>query len=807
MPQQKRVIPVYIEDEMKRSYLDYSMSVIVSRALPDVRDGLKPSQRRILVAMNDLGLGPDRHHRKCAKIAGDTSGNYHPHGEAVVYPTLVRLAQDFNMRYPLVDGQGNFGSIDGDPPAAMRYTEARMSPLAVEMLQDLEKGTVDFVPNYDGTREEPTVLPGRFPNLVCNGSSGIAVGMATSIPPHNLCEVVDGLIALIDDPDIDIDGLMEYIKGPDFPTGAVIYGSEGVREAYHTGRGKVVVRARVEIEEKNGREDIIITELPFLVNKASLLERIADLVRERKIDGISDLRDESDREGIRVVIELKKDANSSLVLNTLYNHTPLQSTFGIIMLALVDGGPKTLTLKELLSLYLDHRHSVVIRRTRFDLERAKKRAHLLEGLRIAIANIDEVVSIIRGAQSQAVAKEALLERFSLSEVQAQAILEMRLGRLTQLEREKVEEEHRTTLELISDLEGILASQPRRMQIIKDELLRLKNKYGDPRRTEITMAIAGFTPEDLIPVEDVVVTISHAGYIKRLPVGSYRRQHRGGRGIVGMGTKEEDFVEHLFTASTHDYVIFFTDKGRCYWLKVYEVPESGRTARGRSLVNLLRIGQDEHIAAFVSVKEFTERQYLILATRKGLVKKTPLSAYSNPRKGGIRAISIREDDRVIEAALTDGDCEVILATKKGRAIRFHEGELRDTGRTAQGVRGIRLSEGDEVVGMVVVRDERETLLTVCEKGYGKRTRIEDYPKRHRGGRGVISVKLTERNGDVVGVEKVDNRDEVMIISQQGNVIRLRSKGIKTISRITRGVKLINLNPGDRVTDVARTITDS
>jgi len=807
MPQQKRVIPVYIEDEMKRSYLDYSMSVIVSRALPDVRDGLKPSQRRILVAMNDLGLGPDRHHRKCAKIAGDTSGNYHPHGEAVVYPTLVRLAQDFNMRYPLVDGQGNFGSIDGDPPAAMRYTEARMSPLAVEMLQDLEKGTVDFVPNYDGTREEPTVLPGRFPNLVCNGSSGIAVGMATSIPPHNLCEVVDGLIALIDDPDIDIDGLMEYIKGPDFPTGAVIYGSEGVREAYHTGRGKVVVRARVEIEEKNGREDIIITELPFLVNKASLLERIADLVRERKIDGISDLRDESDREGIRVVIELKKDANSSLVLNTLYNHTPLQSTFGIIMLALVDGGPKTLTLKELLSLYLDHRHSVVIRRTRFDLERAKKRAHLLEGLRIAIANIDEVVSIIRGAQSQAVAKEALLERFSLSEVQAQAILEMRLGRLTQLEREKVEEEHRTTLELISDLEGILASQPRRMQIIKDELLRLKNKYGDPRRTEITMAIAGFTPEDLIPVEDVVVTISHAGYIKRLPVGSYRRQHRGGRGIVGMGTKEEDFVEHLFTASTHDYVIFFTDKGRCYWLKVYEVPESGRTARGRSLVNLLRIGQDEHIAAFVSVKEFTERQYLILATRKGLVKKTPLSAYSNPRKGGIRAISIREDDRVIEAALTDGDCEVILATKKGRAIRFHEGELRDTGRTAQGVRGIRLSEGDEVVGMVVVRDERETLLTVCEKGYGKRTRIEDYPKRHRGGRGVISVKLTERNGDVVGVEKVDNRDEVMIISQQGNVIRLRSKGIKTISRITRGVKLINLNPGDRVTDVARAITDS
>ncbi len=813
-----RLIPVYIEDEMKRSYLDYSMSVIVSRALPDVRDGLKPSQRRILVAMNDLGLTPGRQHRKCAKIAGDTSGNYHPHGEAVVYPTLVRMAQDFNLRYPLVDGQGNFGSVDGDPPAAMRYTEARMSPLAVELLEDLDKDTVDFVPNYDETRTEPTVLPAKFPNLICNGCSGIAVGMATNIPPHNLCEVIDGLVALIDTPELDDEELMQYVKGPDFPTGAIIYGKEGIREAYLTGRGKITLRARVEVEEKKGgRQNIIITEIPFQVNKAELLENIARLIREKKIDGITDLRDESDREGIRIVIELHKEAVSSVVLNLLYAHTPLQSTFGAIMLALVDGQPKVLTLKQMLSLFLQHRHQVVTRRTQFELNKAEERAHILEGLKIALQNIDQVISIIRESQNSAVAKGVLCQKFSLSETQAQAILDMRLGRLTRLEQDKVEEEYQELLKYIAEHKRLLADYSQRMEVIKRELLALKKKYGDDRRTEIVdEAVGRISIEDLIAEKEMAVTISHSGYIKRLALETYRRQHRGGFGVRGMTTKDEDFVEHLVIASTHDWILFLTDKGQCYWLKVYEIPAGSRTSKGRSIVNLLNVRDEETITAFVPVKQFDSQHFLTIATGKGIIKKTNLAAYSSPRRGGIRAISLSEDDKVIAAALTDGNRDILLATEKGRAIRFCEAEVRETGRSAQGVRGMRLSEDDRVIGMIIaeqLRDRQtekgstavEYLLSVSENGYGKRTKITEYPLTHRGGKGVISAKVTPRNGKVVAVEKVRSHDEVMIISQRGNLIRLAVKNIRIASRNTQGVKLVSLRD-DRVIDVATVVSD-
>ena len=814
----RKLIPVYIEDEMKKSYLDYSMSVIVSRALPDVRDGLKPSQRRILVAMNDLNLTPGRQHRKCAKIAGDTSGNYHPHGEAVVYPTLVRMAQNFNLRYPLVDGQGNFGSVDGDPPAAMRYTEARMGTFAVELLEDLNKDTVDFVSNYDETRTEPTVLPARFPNLICNGCSGIAVGMATNIPPHNLGEVVDGLVALIDNPELGDEELMQYVKGPDFPTGAIIYGKQGIREAYLTGRGKVTLRALVELEEeKGGHQKIVITEIPFQVNKAALLENIAHLIRDKKIEGVTDLRDESDRKGMRIVIELRKEAVSLVVLNLLYAHTSLQTTFGVIMLALVDGQPKVLTLKQILPLFLQHRHQVVTRRTQFELNKAENRAHILAGLKIALQNIDEVISVIRKSEDSSTAKELLCQKFSLSETQAQAILDMRLVRLTRLEQDKVEEEYQELLKYIAERKRLLADYSQRMAVIKKELLELKQKYGDARRTEIVeQAVEQISIEDLIAEEEMAVTISHTGYIKRLVLDTYRRQHRGGFGVRGMATKDEDFVEHLVIASTHDWILFLTDRGQCYWLKVYEIPEGSRISKGRSIVNLLKVRNEEIITAFVPVKQFDAQYFLTIATGRGIIKKTNLSAYSSPRKGGIRAISLALDDTVIAAALTDGKKDILLAAEKGRAVRFHETEVRETGRSAQGVRGMRLSEDDRVIGMIIAEQPQdrktkkssaveECLLSVSENGYGKRTGISRYPLTHRGGKGVISIKVTPRRGKVMAVEKVRKYDEVMIISQGGKLIRLAVRNIRTTSRNTQGVKLVSLRE-DKVIDVATVVSE-
>jgi DNA gyrase subunit A len=800
----EKIIPVYIEEEMKSSYIDYSMSVITARALPDVRDGLKPSNRRILVAMNDLNLAPGRSHRKCAKIAGDTSGNYHPHGEQVVYPTLVRMAQDFNMRYPLVDGQGNFGSIDGDAPAAMRYTEARLSPLAMEVLSDLEKDTVNFQPNYDETRQEPVVLPSKFPNLVCNGSSGIAVGMATNIPPHNLGEVVDGLVTLIDDPQIEDEDLLKYIPGPDFPTGGIIYGRRGIFEAYKTGRGRIILRARAGIErDKSEKESIIITEIPYQINKANLLERIAELVNNKVLEGISDLRDESDREGMRVVIELKRDTHSEIVLNQLFKQTQMQTTFGAILLALVDGQPQILTLKQLLNYFIEHRHQVITRRTKFELAQAEKRAHILEGFKIALKNLDAVIALIRSSKTPEDAKQGLMKKFKLTEIQAQAILDLRLQRLTGLERQKIEDEYLELIKLIASLKGILESKAKRMQIIKDELLELKKNYQDQRRTEIREEEEEFTIEDLIAEEDMVITITHQGYIKRLGVGAYKRQGRGGRGVIGMETKEEDFVEHLFVASTHDYILFFTNNGRCYWQKVYEIPQVGRASKGKPIVNLLDLGKDENITAFVPVKKFEENLYVVMSTKNGVIKKTSLSAFSNPRKGGIIAINIPEDNKLIEAKITDGSYDILLATKEGQAIRFPEIKVRDMGRTAYGVKGISLQNKDYVIGMVVIKRDT-TLLAVTENGFGKRSHISEYRITNRGGKGIINIKTTQRNGKVVAVMMVEDSDELMIITQKGIIIRQPVKQIKAIGRNTQGVKLINLEEGDRVVDVARVI---
>lgn len=789
---------------MKSSYIDYSMSVITARALPDVRDGMKPSNRRILVAMNDLNLSPGRPHRKCAKIAGDTSGNYHPHGEQVVYPTLVRMAQDFNMRYALVDGHGNFGSIDGDAPAAMRYTEARLGHLAMEMLADMGKKTVDFQPNYDETREEPTVLPSKFPNLICNGSSGIAVGMATNIPPHNLAEVVEALMALIDDPEMEDDLLLDYIPGPDFPTGGIIYGRTGIISAYKTGRGRIVLRARTWIEKlKSGKENIIISEIPFQINKSNLLEKIASLVRDKIIEGIADLRDESDREGMRIVIELRREAPAEIILNKLYKHTQMQDTFGAILLALVDGQPRILTLKEILILFLEHRHEVITRRTEFELAQAEKRAHILEGLKIALDNIDAIIKLIRASKSPVEAKAGLMKKFKLSEIQAQAILDMRLQRLTRLERKKVEDEYLELIKLIAQLKGILESKAQRMQMIKEELSELKKKYSDLRRTEIREEEEEFTIEDLIAEEDMVITVTHNGYIKRLGVGSYRRQSRGGRGVIGIETKEQDFVEHLFIASTHDYILFFTDKGRCYWVKVYEIPQGGRLAKGKPIVNLLELGPDENIAAFVPVSKFDEKLYVVMATKNGVIKKTSLSAFSNPRRVGINAIGIPEDDQLIEVRITDGSCDIVMGTRCGQAIRFPEDKVRAMGRSAYGVRGVALGKEDQVVGMVVIKRDT-SLLVVTENGYGKRTNISDYRITNRGGKGIINVRTTERNGPVVDIKTVEDQDELMLITSKGIIIRQPAKQIKVIGRSTQGVKLMNLDPGDKVKDVARVI---
>ena len=806
-----KIVDTSIESEMKTSYIDYSMSVIVSRALPDVRDGLKPSQRRILVAMNDLNLAPGRGYRKCAKIAGDTSGNYHPHGEGVVYPTLVRLAQDWVMRYPLVDGQGNFGSIDGDAPAAMRYTEARLTALAVEVLNDLEKNTVDFRPNYDETREEPSVLPGVVPNLLINGCSGIAVGMATEVPPHNLGEICDAIVEVIEHPQTTNEELLRIVKGPDFPTGGIIYGTQGIRDSYLTGRGLIRMRARVQVEEgKAGRMSLVATQIPFQVNKASLLERIADLVRDGKVVGISDLRDESDRDGMRIVIELKKDANPKVVLNQLFVHSPLQATFGAIMLALVKNRPQVMTLRTLLDQYVMHRQEVVRRRTEFDLAEAEKRAHILEGLKIALDHLDAVIALIRAAKDVDAARQGLMSQFKLSEIQANAILEMRLSRLTALERSKVEQEYLEVIQLIEQLKSILASPAKMLAIIQNEVRRLKEKYGDERRTEIVGEEGDIGYEDTIEQKDMVITISHAGYIKRQEVSAYRSQRRGGKGVIGARTKEEDYIEHLFVANTHAYLLILTDRGRCYWLKVHEVDQAGRVARGRPLVNHLEgLSREERVQAVVAVKEFDEQHFLVCATRKGLIKKTVLSAYSHPRKAGIHAVLLEEGDGLIDAIVTDGTQDIILAKKHGLAIRFHESEVRAMGRTSYGVKAVTLDdEKDEVVSMVGVK-RQATLLAVTENGYGKRSEISDYRVSHRGGKGIITIKTTDRNGNIVAVKEVVDGDELMIITRSGQMIRMPVGGISVIGRNTQGVRLVNLagpgEGGDLLPDAVAAVT--
>jgi DNA gyrase subunit A len=804
--QRERILPRLIEDEMKDSFIDYSMSVIVQRALPDVRDGLKPVHRRILYAMNELGLQPGRPYKKSATVVGDVLGKYHPHGDMAVYDSLVRMVQDFSLRYPLVDGQGNFGSIDGDSAAAYRYTEARLTQLAVAMLDDIEKNTVAWVPNFDDRLEEPTVLPSRLPNLLINGSSGIAVGMATNIPPHNIMEVAAAAKHLIDEPDCDVAALRQHVTGPDFPTCVFIYGRDGVNDCYETGRGRIVMRARAFVEEtKAGRERIVITEIPFQVNKSRLIEQIAELVRRKKVTDISDMRDESDRDGMRVVIELKRDANPKVVLNQLYKHTQMQTTFGAIMLALVDGQPQVLDLKQLLRHFIDHRHQVITRRTEYDLGQAEAREHILEGLKIAVDAIDEVVKIIRKAKDVASADAALRKRFELSEKQSEAILNMRLARLTALEIDKLEAELEELRKLIKKLKAILASKKKRLGILKDELDEMVKKFGDDRRTEIVAEEGDFSVEDLIADEDMVVTISHAGYIKRIPVTTYRQQRRGGRGLNGMGTKEDDWVEHLFIASTHDYVLFFTDTGQVYWLKVYDIPQGGRAARGKPVVNLLQIKSEERIAAFVGVRKFSDDQYLIFATAKGLVKKTVLSSYGNPRANGINAINVEKGDELIEVMLTDGTNDIVLATSHGMSIRFSEKDAREMGRATTGVRGIQLAKDDRVIGMVVVRREA-TLLVVAEKGLGKRSPLGDYRVQKRGGKGIITLKRSERTGSVVALKEVLPQDELMVVTRHGVIIRVPVEGIRVIGRNTQGVKVMNLDGGDTVIDVARVVLD-
>jgi DNA gyrase subunit A len=801
--ERNRVLTREIEEEMRSSYLDYSMSVIVGRALPDVRDGLKPVHRRILYAMSELGLAHNKPFKKSARIVGEVMGKYHPHGDSAIYDSMVRMAQDFSLRYLLVDGQGNFGSVDGDPPAAQRYTEARLTRISDEVLRDIDKETVTYVDNYDGSLKEPSVLPSLLPALLVNGSSGIAVGMATNIPPHNLGEICDAISLLIDDPELAPEKLLKTVKGPDFPTGGMIMGVSGIRDAYLTGRGKIMIRGKANVETaKNGKESIIISELPYEVNKATMIEKIAELVKDKKVDGIADLRDESDRDGMRVVIGLKRDSDPRLTINQLYQHTQFQTSFGVIMLALVDGVPKVITLKEALSKFIEFRVEVVIRRTRYDLAQAEKRAHILEGLKIAIDNIDEVVRIIKKSPTVDEARASLMKKFKLSEIQAQAILDMTLKRLTSLETKKIDEEYEELIKLITKLKGILDSKRRLMGVIREEIAELKKKYSDPRRTEILAATEEkFSVEDLIAEEDMVITISHAGYIKRLSVSSYKRQGRGGKGVTGMTTKEEDFVEGMFIASTHHYIMFFTDKGRCYWLKVYEVPEGGRAAQGRQISNLLEMKPDEKIAAYIAVKEFDDQHFVVMATREGTIKKTALSEFSNPRKAGIIAATVDGKDLLIEAKMTDGSEDIILVTTQGQACRFHESDVRAMGRNAGGVRGITLDKKDFVVGMVAVKREG-SLLTVCLKGFGKRSEIEEYRVTRRGGKGVITMKITDKTGPVVAVKEVVDTDELMIISAGGQVIRLALKNVRVMGRATQGVRLINLDEKDQVVDVAR-----
>ena len=802
----EKIVPVSLEEEMKSSYIDYSMSVIVARALPDVRDGLKPVHRRVLFGMYELGLSYNKPYKKSARIVGEVLGKYHPHGDAAVYDTMVRMVQDFSLRYPLVQGQGNFGSVDGDSPAAMRYTEARLHRIAEEMLKDLDKNTVNFTPNFDDSLQEPVVLPSYLPNLLINGASGIAVGMATNIPPHNLTEIVDGLIAYIKNPDITDEKLMKIVTAPDFPTGGIIFGYEGVKEAYKTGRGRIIVRAKANIETlKNSKENIVITELPYQVNKANLIEKIADLVHEGKLSDISNIRDESDRDGMRVVVELKRDAQPSVVLNQLFKHTQMQTTFGVILLALVNGIPKVLSLKEMMMHFIHHRMDVLIRRTRFELDAAERRAHILEGYIIALDNIDAVIDTIKKSRDVETAKHNLIRKFKLSEIQSKAILDMRLQRLTGLERKKIEDEYKETIKLIEKLKGILDSEEKRNSIIKDELLEIKEKYGDSRRTEIVYNYEEFSLEDTIAEEDVVVTISHRGFIKRFPVSGYRKQGRGGKGVTGAGTKDDDFIEHMFIASTHQYILFFTDKGKCYWLKVFEIPEGGRASRGRSILNILEKEKEESITAFVSVKEFDDNHYLIMATEKGTIKKTVLSAYGNVRRGGINAINLVKDDKLIAVKMTDGNNDVVLGTKNGFAIRFIEKDVRDMGRVATGVRGIRLTKGDKVVGLLVIK-RNDNILVVTEKGYGKRSDINDYRITHRGGKGVITVKTSEKVGKMIAMMDVVDGDELVIISSHGMVIRQSVKNIRVMGRNTQGVRVIRLNEGDAIADIAKVIPE-
>ncbi|MCH7570244.1 MAG: DNA gyrase subunit A [Deltaproteobacteria bacterium] len=801
LKQQK--IPVYIEDEMRQSYMDYAMSVIIGRALPDVRDGLKPVHRRVLYAMYAMGNSWNNPYKKSARLVGDVIGKYHPHGDVAVYDTIVRMAQDFSMRYLLVDGQGNFGSVDGDPPAAMRYTEIRMTQMAEEILADIDKGTVNFIPNYDDSLTEPTVLPSRIPTLLTNGSSGIAVGMATNIPPHNLGEVVNGLVAMVEKPDISIGELMNYIPGPDFPTGAYIHGRESIRQAYNTGRGTIQIRAKLftETVKRTGREQIIVREIPYMVNKARLIEHIASLVQEKKIEGISDLRDESDREGMRIVIELKRDAVPDVLINQLYKHTSLQESFGVNMLAIDDGRPRLLNLKDALKAFLDHRKEVITRRTAYNLRKAEDRLHILEGLRIALDHLDQVITLIRQSKDPRTAKEGLMDSFGLTDVQAQAILEMRLQRLTGLEREKIVKEHSEITEHISQLRAILADEGKVFRIIVDELKDIKERYGDPRRTEIVDQTEEISVEDLIVDEEMVVTVSHEGYIKRNPVTLYRAQHRGGKGKVGATTRDEDFVESLFVASTHDYILFFTTVGKVYWIKVHELPQAGRAARGRPVVNLLHLSEGEKVSAFLPVREFQQGRFVIFATKRGVVKKTELMAHSNPRSRGTRAIALEPRDEVIGVRLTDGQQEVLLSTLSGQSIRFKEGRVRPTGRGTYGVIGVSLDEGDEVVSMEIL-NQGASILTVAENGFGKRTAMEEYRLQSRGGKGVITMKTTDKTGRVIGVQQVTDDDQLMMITNRGKIIRLRIKDIRTIGRNTQGVRLIEMNDNERVVSLAR-----
>ena len=803
----ERVLERILEHEMRESFIDYSMSVNVQRALPDVRDGLKPVHRRILYAMSELGLSPGRAYKKCATVVGEVLGKYHPHGDSAVYDALVRMVQDFSLRYPLVDGQGNFGSIDGDSAAAYRYTEARLQRLSMELLADIDKDTVRFDENFDGRLKEPSVLPCKAPNLLINGSSGIAVGMATNIPPHNLREVVSGLLALIDDPRLSRDELERHVKGPDFPTGGYICGTDGVQEAYRTGRGRIVIRARADIEhDDDGPARIIVSEIPFMVNKARLIEQIAALVREKRITSIRDLRDESDRDGLRVVIELKRDAVPQIVLNRLYKHTQMQSTFGVILLALVDGVPRVMPLRDMLTHFIDHRHTVVVRRSEFDLAAAREREHVLEGLRVAVDNIDEVVRIIRGSRDAAEAAVGLRGAFDLSERQARAILDMRLARLTGLEKEKLDTELAQVRERIAELVRILSDRSVRMGIIKDELREMAARYGDERRSEIIGTVSSFDVEDLIADEEVVLTMSRQGYVKRIPIDTYRAQRRGGRGIAGMDTKAEDWVEHLFVASTHEYLMAFTDQGRCHWVKVWGIPHGSRYSKGKPIVNFLELAPGEKVASVLPVRKFSGDRFLLFCTKNGVVKKTPLSAYGNVRAMGIYAIKFREGDELIDVRITDGTNEVVLATRRGKAIRFHESDVRPMGRHTEGVMGIRLGRGDEVVGMVVVTRPDETLLSATEYGMGKRSQIRDYRLQQRGGQGVINLKLSKKTDRVVAVRAVTCDDQLMVITRKGVVNRQPVSDMRVIGRASQGVRLINLDKGDAVVDVARVVGD-